>query len=167
MNKEATIIKNKFLTFQRESAVDTILYRLVPGIILLALLMLNDLFIIKNVASFYLRLSVFIFTLLTTSVYIFWKSKTKLISILYNIILASLPIMLYAKIIIHFEDEMKLFSSIIGAIVSLFIVAIELKTKLLYSIITFFIPIIILSFILFYNFENRENPESALSGNAF
>jgi len=150
MSDEETIIKKEFLKFKENDVADNIIYRMVLGIIVLGLLLLNDLYIIDSINSFYIRLPLMFLLLLEIFLAIFFKEKKKFINFLYVIILASIPITLYAKIILHANDEVRLISATIGSIVGLVLIVIELKEKLLYTILIITLPFIILLSIMFY-----------------
>jgi signal transduction histidine kinase len=87
---------------------------------------------------------------------IFIGNKTKLIFHLYNIILALIPITLYAKILFH-TDIGRLFSNVIGAIVAILVVSLDLKVKFKYSIIIIIIPYIIFLHFVFNYFDDFDN----------
>ncbi len=157
MSDKETIIKNKFLIYQEKYIADNILYKVIPGIIILGLMLLNDLFIINNIASCYTRLPLIILIIIELIIVLFFKEKTKLIALLFTMILAIVPIALYAKILIHSGDEPRIISSTIGTIVGLVVVVIELRTNLIKTLFIFVLPFIILIFAMYYRFDNIED----------
>jgi len=91
-----------------------------------------------------------IFHLFTKQKYKQFKTKT------YNLLLLSAIIMMYAKILMHFYDELD--TMISGTILVVFIVSLDLKTTTKNTILLYFIPVVIFIVILslFYEVEKAQ-----------
>ena len=132
-----------------DNTFKSILIRTISSIILLLGFIYNDIYIIKSMPSFYLRIILIIPLLSITIIKIFFKNQKAIIYYLYILTLFLASVMMYSKIIIHLNDKDVLFTTIVGAIVMIFILSLELKIKSKYSAIIYFFPFIVFVIVLY------------------
>lgn len=151
-NNDSFLI-TKFRSTIIESTVKNMLITVGVGMLILGYYIYSDVVIRPHVLSLYTRgialffaMPLFVFHLLTL------KKCYKLKFVWYNLFLISISIMMFAKCLVHL-NEAELSSSVTGTVLVVFIIALELKTNLIASIVIFFLPLLVFTFILhaFFN----------------
>jgi len=150
-NNKILIDYQKYLI---ENTSKNIYYRVIPGILIILFFMYNDYFIIHSVKSFFIRFLVLIPLFLTLFTKLFFNDKKAYIFNIYMFSISVLPIMMYAKIIVHYNTPQQLFLSIMGTILIIFITSLELRLKIKYLIIVFFVPFLSFSIFLFISINS-------------
>jgi len=147
--KEKSHILN--LRFQKHIADNTAkrLNTLIPvAILLLIFLVFSDIYIRHSIPATYTRI---LPVSLAAFLYLYNKFQPKVSInkvVLYNIFLASIPAMMFAKYLIHFGTETNT-TNILSIIVAILIISLEVRANLVYSLIIFLIPPIVFAFIIF------------------
>ncbi len=158
MLKEESHILN--LRFQKYIADNTAkrLNTLIPvAIFLLILLILSDIFLRHSIAAVYSRA-----VPLTLAVFLYLCNKIRPKAsinkvVLYNIFLASIPAMMFAKYLIHFGTDTNT-TNILSIIIAIFIISLEVRAGLISSLLIYLIPPVLFSIILFlfYSVPHKE-----------
>ena len=118
------------------------------AIFLLILLVFSDIYIRHSIPATYTR------TLpvsLAAFLYLYNKFQPKVSIkkvVLYNIFLASIPAMMFAKYLIHFETETST-TNILSIIVAILIISLEVRANVVNLLLIFLIPPIVFAFIIF------------------
>ena len=131
-----------------------ILIRIVPALIIMLFFVYHDVFVIKVFKSVYLRLLVIIPLVIIFFVKIFYPNKRVLIFWGYMSMLALVPVMMYGKIIMHFNNPNLQYSSILGTILVIFIISLEFKVKLKYLLYIYLVSFVIF-IIIFFIYNNN------------
>ena len=134
------IINKKYKTFLIENLSKNIKIKALIAILILIFFALSDIFYLKNTFSFYLRLVV-IFPLISL---LFIKNPFTVFNI-YNVILFLAELMMYSKIILHY-NEANFNLSIEGLIIVIFIVSLEARISGYKAILLFFAPFVLFNF---------------------
>ncbi len=126
-------------------------------ITILTFLIISDIFLRHNNYAVYTRIPSL---LLAVFLYLFNKFQPKYNTskvVLYNIFLASIPAMMFAKFLIHYGEGTET-TNIIGIIVSIFIISLEIRADLFNTLLTYIIPpvIFVIILIFFYNLTPEE-----------
>ncbi len=121
------------------------------SVLILTLLILSDIYIRHSYAAVLTR----IFPLfLSIYLYIYNKVNPKPKvgkTVLYNILLASIPAMMFAKYLVHYGTGTS-YTNIIGIIVAVFIISLEVRADLLNTILIYALPPFIFAVVLFMFF---------------
>jgi len=154
------------LRFQKYIADNTAkrINTLMPvAILLLILLVFSDIYIRHSIPATYTRI---LPISLAAFLYLYNKFQPKVSIIkvvLYNIFLASIPAMMFAKYLIHFGTETNT-TNILSIIIAIFIISLEVRAGLISSLLIYLIPPVIFTIVLFLFFsENSENINSLVN----
>lgn len=157
MTDNNTDLRKKFKAYQENNIFDYLMFRILVVLVTISLLILNDIFLIHNKLSVLTRLPIAILIVLELLFYLFLKNRTKLLFHTYTIIISLIPVSMYVKIILHNGDSERVISSVVGAIVALFITSLELKVKRLNSILIFVLPYLIFITLVIITFDNQSD----------
>ena len=157
MKKKSDILNLRFKKYILD-ITEKKLGTLVPiAILLLLLLTFSDIFIRHSIMAVYTRL----FSL-GLAVFLYLRNKIRPGAsvnkiVLYNIFLASLPAMMFAKYLVHHGTGTDMIN-IISIIVAFFVLLLEVRANTFITLIIFLVPTVLFGFILFYFFPvtNKE-----------
>lgn len=153
--KEDDYIKEKYLESLVEENNNSLFYKLIPGIIILFYFVFSDSILRNNIDAVYTRIVPIILAIFLLLHYLFNRKKYMLFRLrLYHVFLASLPIMMYWKCIVHINEGLA--SAVSGTILVFFIVSLDIKTNKINTLIIYFIPFIIFLFLFFPLIETKE-----------
>ena len=136
-------IKKAFQQNIENNLFKNIFIRVIPALIILIFFVYHDIFVINVLYSAILRMLIIIPLTLIIFIKIFYSENKKIIYILYTIMLTLLPLMMYGKIIIHFNTPNLLYSSILGAILVIFIVSLDLRVNIKYLLLIYLVPFLL------------------------
>ncbi len=146
-------IKDLFKAEIESTIVKSIRVKTILGLGILSFFVYSDLFIRISIGSLYSRifpmslaLFLLIFSFFTSKKYNLIKTK------LYNVFLASLLLMMYAKCVIHAQEN-DFTPTISGTILVIFLISLDFHANLRNTVIIYFVPTIILGLILSLEFE--------------
>lgn len=138
MQNEKNKIKLRYITYLNEITVKSLTVKLILAVLILFFYVYSDLAIRHNFQAFYTRflpigigLPLLVFHLLTKQKYQFKKV------IFWNIFVVSLFIMVYANYLVYVYQKTEYISAI-GIILVIFLISLELKTKLALTIVIYF-----------------------------
>jgi FtsH-binding integral membrane protein len=139
MKKRIKDLYHASLIFENDN---TIIYKIIPGIVILLYYVFSDI-ILQNkpeaVLSRILPISFIVFLLFHK---IFLKKKQQAFRLrFYHVFLASLPIMMYWLCFIHLDQSLPTIVS--GTILVFFIISLDIKTNKTNTLIIYFAPLII------------------------
>lgn len=148
MNNNSHILN---LRYRKHLADNTVkkLNTLVPvAILLLLLLCISDIFIRHSIPALYSRIIP-----LTIAVFLYLYNKIRPKPsinkiVFYNIFLASIPAMTFAKYLIHYGTDTNI-TNILSIIVAIYIISFEVRANVFYSLLIYLIPPVIFTFILY------------------
>lgn len=150
-SKEQEYIKYiRNLTIKRINIIMSI------SIFLLSLLMYLDISVRHNTIALYSR----ILPLFLAIVLIVLKNAStlrtkKVIQRLYNIYLASILAMMYAKYLIHYNTGVS-YLNVLSIITAIFIISLEIRANLLNTILIYLVPSLIFFLVLIFFYEYRK-----------
>ncbi len=151
MSAEAALLK-KYKEYVDRSTTKYLNAKLIPGFFILLYFIYSDIWLIGESTAAYTR----IFPVLLAGFLIVFNSLKKdyysLRAGLYNLLLASLPVMMYAKCLIHLEAP-DFAGHVTGLVVVIFLVSIDIRTRLYTTILIYLLPAVIFLFILLFFFE--------------
>jgi len=161
LNEESHIFKLRFQKYIADNTVKR-LNTLIPiAILLLVVLIFTDIYIRHSIPAVYSR----IFSLsLAVFLYLHNKIRPKASTIkvvLYNIFLASIPAMMFAKYLIHYDTDTNT-TNVMSIIIAVFIIALEVRTNFFYSLLIYLIPPVIFIIILHLYFPVSEKEQISL-----
>ncbi len=136
-------IKKAFQNNIESNLFKNIIIRLIPILIIMMFFVYHDIYVIKVTKSVYLRMLVIVPALLIILIKILYHKSTRIVYILYIFLLVFSQIMMYGKIIIHFNNQELLNSSILGTILVVFIVSLDLRVNTKYVIAVYLIPFLL------------------------
>jgi len=152
MNQEKRI-KQKFDRYIYDSTLNHMLLIITLGILFLLYYMYSDLEIRNSIQAFYARfipisigVPLFFFHLITKNKFKHFKV------ILYHLFLTSGVVMMYIISLIHLHTN-ALAPSVTGAILLVFIISLEIKTKTLNTIFVYFLPLLLFTLSLIFYFK--------------
>lgn len=133
------------------------------SVLILTLLIFSDIYIRHSYAAVLTR----IFPLfLSIYLYIYNKVNPKPKvgkTVVYNILLASIPAMMFAKYLVHYGTDTS-YTNIIGIIVAVFIISLEVRADLLNTILIYAVPPFIFAVVLFMFFPvNQKEAQSLIN----
>lgn len=144
-------IRRRFKKHLPELTLKGLNVKLLAMMPIMAYFMFSDLYIRNNIYAFYTRLlptlmgvGLLSFNLMHIG---YKNAKAKI----YNYLLLSLPLMMYTKCLIHFNDGLS--SNVQGTILVLFLFSLELKVSRIRSVLFFFVPFIVFIVIVFLFFD--------------
>ncbi len=105
----------------------------------------------QNTAAAYTRIIPLTLALLLLICNNIRPEKSLIKIILYDIFLASLPVMMFAKYLIHYETGSEMINAV-GIIMAISLTAYEIRANFFYSFLIFFVPPVIFTIILFTYF---------------
>ncbi len=157
-------LKELYIKHLIELVNKNIIYKLLAALFVLALLVFNDLFVLKQISSVYTRFMLIIPIIVILFIKLINKNSEKSTYYLYIIVLFLTPVMMYAKVylLILQKNEYFFSTSVVGIIVSIFVLSLELKTNKILSALVYFSPYLIFVFILLFTVNNNEYLHSAL-----
>ncbi|MCD4793083.1 MAG: HAMP domain-containing histidine kinase [Bacteroidales bacterium] len=159
MSNKSRMLELRYRKYINDITVKRINIIMIISISLLSLLMYSDLYIRENIIALYSRLPSFILAFVLIVLKNFKiKINISLLTTLYNYFLASIPIMMFAKYLIHIDSGTDSVN-VLGIITALFIISLEIRTNLLYTIVIYIIPPILFLIILlsFFSVTNEES----------
>jgi len=154
MEKEQTSKLNRdFRIYLGEITMKNLVIKLLASILIISYFVFSDFAIRHNIKSFYTRIPPLVTGLLLLVFHLFTLKKYYLFKTeFYNIFLVSAAIMMYSKCLLHLHNS-GLYTAISGTILVVSLISIEMKAKMLYSSILYFLPALIFTLILIFDFE--------------
>ncbi|NOZ34488.1 MAG: HAMP domain-containing histidine kinase [Chlorobi bacterium] len=157
MKKNKEIINLRYKRYIAEITAKRLKTLMPVSVIIFSLLIVSDIFIRHSIFAVYSRLIP-----LSLAVFLFFYNiiRPKFSigkTVLYNIFLASIPAMMYAKYLIHYGTGTET-TNIIGIIVTIFIISMEVRADILNSLLIYLVPPIFFAIILlrFYPVTSQE-----------
>ncbi|MCF6367157.1 MAG: HAMP domain-containing histidine kinase [Bacteroidales bacterium] len=153
MKKESDIYRLRYRNYINDITEKRINSVVIISIFLLLFLCISDVFIRNNVNAIYTRIPPLLIGGILISLRNLKRFKRKsLLTSLYNFLLATLLAMMFAKYLIHLNSETESIS-ISSIITAIFIVSLEIRTNLVYTILIYLIPFILFFIVLFSFFS--------------
>ncbi len=152
MKNRSNILNLKFQKYIADITAKRLNSLMPVAIFLLVLLIFTDIFLRHSTTAAYTRI---IPIGLALYLYLYNKIRPKANRkkvILYNIFLASIPAMMFAKYLIHHETNTAE-TNALSIIIAIFVISLEVRTNLLYTILIYVIPPLIFAIILFSFFS--------------
>jgi len=148
MDKEDIVIRNNYKGYLEEITNRYLTVFVLTAMVIVLLFAASDLLIRHNINAFYTRLFPLSVAVFIAIFQIFTKNKYKRLKYkLYNLLIISCLVMMYAKYLVYIQNEGQAYS-VMGIVVVIFLIALELKVSLLHSIIIFFSPLLAMVIIL-------------------
>jgi len=144
MNPEELGIKNSFKDYLIEVTHKYLLTFTLASTSIVLWFSYSDLFIRENTDAFYTRLLTLVMGITLIIFQLVTKEKYKRLKFIwYSCYIISALLMMYAKYMVYLQHEGQAYS-VVGIVVLIFMIALELKVSLKYSILVFFAPLIAL-----------------------
>ncbi|ASB47798.1 sensor histidine kinase [Alkalitalea saponilacus] len=121
--------------------------KLVIGILVLLYFAWSDIYELNNIHAFYTRLAPL--GLMLILLFLVWLNRpthAAFRKVLYNVMLASLAVMMYAKCLVHLNCD-HLAAHATGTILIIFLISMEIKTTIIKSALLYFIPLIVFTWL--------------------
>ncbi|MCF6183380.1 MAG: HAMP domain-containing histidine kinase [Bacteroidales bacterium] len=157
MKKNKEIINLRYKRYITEITAKRLKTLMPVAVIIFSLLIVSDIFIRHSIYAVYSRLIPIFLALFLYFYNILCPKFSTEKTVLYNIFLASIPTMMYAKYLIHYGTGTET-TNIIGIIVTIFIISMEVRANLLNSLLIYLVPPIFFAIILlrFYPVTTQE-----------
>lgn len=121
--------------------------KLVIGILVLLYFGWSDIYELNNIQAFYTRLlPLGLMLVLLFFVWLNRPSHAAFRKVLYNVMLASLAVMMYAKCLVHLNCD-HLAAHATGTILIIFLISMEIKTTIIKSALLYFVPLIVFTWL--------------------
>lgn len=154
--KDEWLIKQAYKANLQNNIVKSARIVTLIGLVVLSYYVFSDLFFRSYSYTVYTRI-IPILAALTILFLTFQKDKNKrLILFLYNLMLVTIPIMMYIIIIIY-RNDIALGSSVNGAILVIFIVSLLLQTTIIRTTLIYFVPMVLFIVFALFVFDFNKN----------
>lgn len=144
----------KYLSYVNSITSKRIKILIPVSIGLLIILMISDIFITKNLIAPYTRLLPFFLAIILLLIHCFKISiGNETLTLIYNIFITSIFVMMLLKFTVLFYFNHK-YTNVIGIIISIFIMALEVRANLRNSVIIYFLPFFVFIFLFFLKYNS-------------
>lgn len=152
-------MKSKIKELYRASLItehdSTIIYKIIPGIIILLYYVFSDIVLLEYPQAVYSRILPIALALFLLFHRIFFiHNQTGFRLRVYHVFLASLPIMMYWLCFLHLNQELAIIVS--GTILVYFLISLDIKTNKTNTALIYFVPLLIFLAIIFPLTSSKE-----------
>ncbi len=151
MHTESNLLE-EYRDYLCRSTTKYLSVKLIAGLLILIYFVFSDIWLVENIHAAYTRILPVSLIVFLLAFHLLAKGFSCLKTRIYNIVLASLPLMMYAKCLIHLDDP-GFAGHVTGLVLVIFLVSIDIRTTLFNTIIIYLLPALVFLFVLLSFFE--------------